>query len=365
MKRLRFSILIIFLISYMFALTSCADKSADISILSDTDTFIQTSSLNNKIDILWMIDSSNSMSEEQDNLATNFNSFISDFVSKGYDYNIAVSATDAWRYEYAPGIYSNLVRFRDGNIYSGSTADNSGMYLISLATDPTMVIPTFNTNVKVGITGSGDERAFDSIRQTLNATSVNGGYNFRRNDAYLAVVIVSDEEDFSRNDAGVNGCSGGSAAASCSNLRPVSEYVSYLDTYSGSVPADRKYSVSAIGVFDSACLTAAGASDHMGDRYAELAALTNGVTGSICDADFSPTLDAIQRNIAELSTQFRLSRTPIVSSIVVIINSINIPQDATNGWTYNSVNNSIVFHGTAVPAQGAAINITFDPTTLN
>lgn len=366
MKRLRFSLFVMFLLSYMFALTSCSDKSADISILSDTDTFFQATAVNNKLDILWMMDSSGSMAEEQANLANNFSSFISDFVTKGYEYNIAVAATDAWIYEYSQlSGAQKVVRFRDGDIYTSSTSDNSGTYLINMFLPD--VVGTFEKNIKVGIYGSGDERAFDSIRQSLTSP-VNTGYNFRRNDAFLAVIIVSDEEDFSRNDSSQSGCNGNPRPIGCQdqNLRPISDYTDFLDSYTSSSPTDRKYSVSSIGIFDADCLAANPSSDgHMGLRYAALTNATNGVLGSICDTNFSNNLKDIQNRISELSTQFRLSRTPIESSIVVIINGVTIAQNATNGWTYNSVNNSVVFHGSAIPAQGAAVNITFDPTTLN
>lgn len=367
MKKLRYSFLIVFFISYIFVLTSCADKSADISILSDTDIFYQSSSVNNKLDILFLVDSSGSMQEEQDNLANNFNAFIQDFVTKGYEYNIAVAATDAWQYEYSPGNsnYQRNVRFRDGNVYTGGTSDNSGIYLITNNTSN--VISTFSRNVKVGTSGSGDERAFDSIVQALTSP-INTPYQFRRDNAFLSIIIISDEEDFSRNNSSTNGCVGNPLPWECreQNLRPVSDYSTFLDGYTSSSSTDRKYSVNAIGVFDEDCLDANPSSGgHMGLRYAELAAETNGVIGSICDANFSETLNDIQSNISELSTQFRLSRTPIVSSIVVIINGVTIPQDATNGWTYNATNNSIMFHGSAVPPQGASVQITFDPTTLN
>ncbi len=351
----------------MFVLTSCADKSADISILSDTQEFYQTSSVNNKLDILFMVDSSGSMAEEQQNLADNFNAFIQDFVTKGYEYNIAVAATDAWQYEYnqTASTFKRNVQFRDGNVYTGGPADNSGVYLIT--NDTPDVINTFSTNVKVGISGSGDERAFDSIVQALTSP-LNAPHNFRRDDAFLSIIIISDEEDFSRNNPSVNGCTGSPFPDACKehNLRPISTYTNFLDNYTYSNPSDRKYSVNAIGIFDQACLNQNPSSGgHMGLRYAELADQTNGVIGSICDLNFSETLNAIQANISELSTQFRLNRTPIVSSIVVVINGVSIPQDTSNGWTYNSTNNSIVFHGSAVPPQGASIQITFDPTTLN
>lgn len=371
MNRLRYSFLILFLISYMIVLTSCGDKSADISILSDSQNFYQTNDLNNKLDILWMVDSSGSMAEEQQNLSDNFEAFITDFVTKGYDYNIAIGATDAWRYEYNPGNvnFQNYVKFRDGDIYLGGSGERSGIFMINnlLGAD---VIPTFKTNIKVGTIGSGDERAFDSIRQILEQTKdggLNNAFNFRRNDAFLAVIIISDEEDFSRDNPDIDGCSGIPTPEVCQdqNLRPVTEYISYLDGFTSSTSADRKYSVNAIGIFDEDCMDAnPSSSGHMGLRYAEIASLTNGVTGSICDTNFSENLNQIQSRIAELSTQFRLDRIPVVSSIVVKINGVVIPQDSTNGWTYRAVNNSIVFHGTAIPAQGSAIQITFDPTTL-
>ena len=359
----------------MFVLTSCGDKSANISILSDSQTFHQANDVNNKLDILWMVDSSGSMEEEQQNLADNFEAFITDFVSKGYEYNIAVAATDAWRYEYDPTnpFFQTYVKFRDGDVYMGGSGIRSGTFLINNLLgggDVTNIINTFKTNIKVGTIGSGDERAFDSIRQVLEQTKgsgYNSAYNFRRNDAFLAVIIISDEEDFSRNNPAINGCSGSPIPDDCQeqNLRPVSEYVNYLDTFTSSSSTDRKYSVNTIGIFDEVCMAAnPSSSDHMGLRYAEIASFTNGVTGSICDTNFSQNLNDIQSRIAELSTQFRLNRVPIVSSIVVNINGVDIPQNATNGWTYNATNNSIVFHGTAIPAQGAAIQIVFDPTTL-
>jgi hypothetical protein len=75
-------------------------------------------------------------------------------------------------------------------------------------------------------------------------------------------------------------------------------------------------------------------------------------------------LNSIQEKVLELNTQFYLTRTPLVSSIVVTVNGATVSQDATNGWTYNSTANSIVFHGTAIPAANASIAVNFDPTSV-
>jgi hypothetical protein len=48
----------------------------------------------------------------------------------------------------------------------------------------------------------------------------------------------------------------------------------------------------------------------------------------------------------------------------VAINGVSISQDSTNGWTYNSAANSIVFHGSAIPTQGDSIDVNFDPASV-
>ncbi len=282
MYKFKFTFLVGLFISYMFILTACGDKAADISILATSDSFVQSTAINNKVDILWVIDSSGSMAEEQQNLADNFSAFISRFITKGYDYHMAVTATDAWRREFNQSSYGYLAKFRDGNIYTGTTSDNSGIFMISPLTSN--IIDTFRTNIKVGITGSGDERAFDSIKQTLINTD-NDPYNFRRTDAFLAVVIVSDEDDFSRNSSGIVGCD----HSTCTNLRTIDSYKDFLDTYTGSVATDRKYNVSTITIIpgDTACMAANPSSGgNYGIRHVQLANETNGVVGNICDTNF-------------------------------------------------------------------------------
>src|SRR5262249_53957580 len=101
------------------------------------------------------------------------------------------------------------------------------------------------------------------------------------------------------------------------------------------------------------------------NRYSQLATATDGIAdGDICDTQFATSLDKIQSKIAELSTQFVLNRVPDVSTIVIAVNGVGIPQNASNGWTYNSTNNSIVFHGTAIPPQNASISVNFVPTSI-
>ena len=82
--------------------------------------------------------------------------------------------------------------------------------------------------------------------------------------------------------------------------------------------------------------------------------------------NFSENLEEIASRIVELSTRFKLSREPIPSSIVVKVSSVVVPENAANGWTYvvDSGSHYVEFHGAATPQQGAAIQVDFDPVSL-
>lgn len=330
---------------FTISLTGCGEEAPTFSLLPAGDVFYQNGSeLNNKLDIVFVIDNSLSMQEEQDNMAANFNAFITDFITKGYDYKIAVAATDSWLALFGQ---SAKARFRDGK---GTT--HSGYRVIDILTPNP--IDVFAINVNIGVSGTGDERAFQSFKTAL-LSDLNTG--FRRDDAYLSIIIVSDEDDFSW-----DGSSSLNQNYNDSRIHSVQSYVDWLDQYTQSTGAMRRYSVSTIAVTTPECRDLIGY-NVLGTRYMELANATDGIIGDICSPSFADSLNEIQTHIAELSTQFFLSRIPRVETIVVYVNNAVVPQDATNGWTYNSEANSIVFHGTAIPPQGAVISIDFEPFT--
>jgi hypothetical protein len=219
-------------------------------------------------------------------------------------------------------------------------------------------VNTFLVNVIQGTSGSGDERAFQSIQSTFQNA---GNTGFIRSNGFLAVVIVSDEDDFSHDTSDMQDTS-----VTNPNLHTTDRYVSYLDGITSSTAQNRNYSVNAITILDSACqasLNAQSAGRKIGIRYQEIAAKTQGVVGSLC-GDFGNTLENISNRIAELSTRFTLSRLPNISTIQAFINGVAIPMNAANGWTYESENNSVVFHGASIPPASAQVSVKFDPAAL-
>lgn len=332
-------------------LSSCDKGGADISILAATAQYQQASVFTpRKLDVLFVVDNSGSMSSSQSSLASNFPSFINYFKNKGYDFRIAVTTTDAFYADQFINSGCSLCNAQQAQFRSGTTpairiVDNLTPNLESV----------FSSNVQVGISGSGDERAFSSFKAALGS-SLNAG--FHRSDAFLSVILVSDEEDFSHDDINMN------ENYAQPTLHSVASYKSFLETFTaGQATVD--FSVSTISILDNACLTALGGGRKIGTRYMQLADATGGTKNSLCNS-FSTILDNISTSIAsQTQASFALNKIPNVSTIRVLIDGVLVPQDAANGWSYDSASNTISINGgTYQPQAGSAVTINFDPASL-
>lgn len=329
-------------------LTACSSPS--FSLAPEKNVFRQNSASHSKtVDILWVVDNSASMQTSQTNIANNFSAFIDQFLNRGMQFRMAFTTTDAYLSQFSGN--NQLSKFRDGSDAFG----HSGVFVIDNNT-PNMR-DVFITNIMMGINGAGDERAFQSIRETL-INPLNMG--FLRPDSHLSIIIVSDEDDFSHNESTSIGGQYSNPA-----LHSVDSYISFLDSFTSSIPTDRKYSVSAISILDQACfdiLHANSSGQKIGVRYMDIVSKTGGIQASLC-ANFATELNKISGRIIELASQFYLNRVPKLETLVITINGIKVPESATDGWTYNAQNNSVTFHGTMVPQEGAVISVDFEPLT--
>lgn len=330
------------------AITGCNKASSSYSLLADaTDYKQQAVLIPKKIDILWVVDNSGSMETSQNALAANFGSFISRFQASNYDFRMAVTTTDAWEKRFYDTPKS---RIRDG-----ADGLSSGVFVMDRETPNLNNV--FTINIKQGTAGNGNENAFESFRQTLLDP---WNSSFRRPEAFLAVIIVSDEEDFSSSVASFH------ENYNHPNLFPVSEYRDFLDSYTEIQTYGRNYSVSSIFITDVACRSALATptfTPKISTRLPALADMTNGTKASICD-NFGDSLQLISDSIIQLSAVFKLDREPREDTISIIVNGVVIPQDINNGWTYNPADLTITFHGSAVPNADADIKIDFYPKTI-
>ena len=232
-----------------------------------------------KLDILWVIDNSGSMSKIQNNLGKQFPSFLNGLESFNslVDYQISVTTTSAYRSNpsYNQQITSSnfsLSQFVDGD---GLTT-SSGVRIIKNSTPD--IKNVFFTNISPGIFGTADERAFNSIEETLT-NPLNQG--FVRKGSFLAIIIVSNEDDASWSSP-----LRADDETEDPKLHSVSRYDTFLRKLKGRSALGRNYMVNSIHVKDKDfdCLEeGSGYHAKFGVRYEELVRKTRGVSLSICD----------------------------------------------------------------------------------
>ncbi len=142
------------------------------------------------MDIIFVIDNSGSMHEEQTNLANNFPMFIevldqyTNPSGEHMDYRVAVTTTDA--------------DIATSGEFVGQAACGLGSHpwVDGPADD---VVTKFACMAEVGTNGSGQEKPFVTVQEALGTKAESGQINngfYRENQAsLLVVVIITDEDD--------------------------------------------------------------------------------------------------------------------------------------------------------------------------
>jgi Abnormal spindle-like microcephaly-assoc'd, ASPM-SPD-2-Hydin/Flagellar-associated PapD-like len=166
-----------------------------------SDRFVQV--MLDQVDVLFVIDNSLTMMEEQQSLGQNFAAFMSAALSGGIDYHIGVTTTGINRSSEDPPLVCA------GGVGGGEAgrlfpADNSSPRIITPSTPNAAAVFAYNTTV-----GNCPqvERGFDAAYRALSPPLVDsvddprtslandGNAGFLRPDARLAIVFVSDEDD--------------------------------------------------------------------------------------------------------------------------------------------------------------------------
>ena len=276
------------------------------------------------VDVLFVVDNSGSMEQEQTKLAANFSTFIQYFIDLELDFQLAVVTTDT------------------------ENPAQSGKFQGT----PTILKPTtanlvgaFGANAAVGTAGSGNERGLEAAKLALSEPNLSGmNAGFLRENALLAIVIVSDEED-------------GGSEADAPPQPPVSDYVNHFLSLKGGNAGKVNFSAIA-GDVPGGC-SSVDAEAGPGQRYADAVNALSGVFGSICAEDFGPILDQLGATISGLATGFPTQYQPVVDSITVKVDGAVIPQDPFNGWTWNTAIGGVVFAPPAVPPLCAVVEISY------
>jgi len=305
-----------------------------------TDLFMQDSSA--KVDVLFVIDNSGSMMEEQQNLGQNFAAFLHAAQQQNVDYRIAVTTTGI---DPSPGGWSVCP--------GGAEGGEAGRFFPVDGSSPRIITPTTNNaagvfanNVKVGWchwNEQGIEAAYRALSPPLvnsadapNTPQANdGNAGFLRSDAKLAIVFLSDENDYT------------------SSI--VNDDVSFYETFFKGLKGNDPSMLTISAIVGPETLSSCPTASSSGTRYIKLAQSTGGVVESICTTNWAQSLMAIGGNTFGPRRVFPLSQVPTdPQQIVVDVNGM-----AASGWTYDAATNSIVFMESATPAAGAVVQVTY------
>ncbi len=283
-----------------------------------TDSFEQLAQT--QLDMLFVIDNSCSMEDEQEKLKTNIHSFISTLVTLDIDFQLAVTTTD--------------VELEAGKFVGTPKIINT--------TSITQAVSDFAKNATLGINGSGYEQGLEAAYLALSAPLINNeNKGFLRPDANLGVVFVTDEED--------------------SSPQPVTFYSNFFQSIKGWQNAS-KVSASAMLFHTNqipgypACTRSFGGVETFGSRYEAVVNNLNGIIYPLC-TDWYNALSSFAQTAAGYHTRFFLSSQPDPSTIVIEVNNIAV---GSQYYEYDPNSNSINFKPMAVPPFGAVILVTYN-----
>lgn len=296
-----------------------------------SDIFFQTPR-NNMVDILFIDDNSGSMEEEQRLLGQRFSSFISGLST--LDWQIGITTTDVSNGKY--GLKGKILELagRPGEKILKATTPNADTVFANTIQRPETL--SCSTGTFDDCPSGVEQPLYASILAMEKRNSDNRG--FFRDGADLAIVILSDEDEMSN---------GPSSATKPKDV---------VDKFKSLWGREKRFSVFGIIIEpgDQTCLdeqvNQSGNTGYFGIFAHTLTRMTGGVTGSICERDYSSTLENIGEKVLELSNSFELAHTPINGSVrVTLTPAQNTP------WSVRG--NKLMFN--QAPQPNTRIDVTY------
>ena len=291
-------------------------------------------------DILFVIDNSCSMDNNQAQLATNFPIFMEFFEGSGLDYHIAAVSTDV-----------------DLTTQAGILRESDGIRFITPSVQNAPAV--FDGMARLGATGSGREAGLEAAFTALELKAdVPENVGFFREDAALHTVVLSDENDQSN--------------LSSPEVIALQEFIRWYDGLKTSLD---ERSFSSIVCYPDCVVYI---SETHGARYLQVTEEIGGVEADIQREAWERVLERLGIQASGLKKEYFLSQQPVVDTIEVrvlrdtggaqpaeilfepaVFDDTQDPPVLIDGeWTYDAVRNSISFQE-FLPSPLDVVNVTY------
>lgn len=300
-------------------------------------------------DILWVIDNSGSMGQEQEGIARNAGPFIDVALDRKIDFRMGVTSTD-------------MDGGLKGRLYPLDQKHPRILTNRGLRED---LEKDWEYLIKQGTSGSGNEKGLAAARAALSPPLISsldlpetpekydGNLGFLRRDANLTIIIVSDERDSSYE-----------VAPSSTYWE---EYVSFFRNIKGERRSDSMLRVHTITGGLEGCATAGVATG-----YNEVAEATGGIIQSICASDWSEALQEIADSALSFESCFTLHGLPGPQPgetstdpedwLQVMFDGKPQPRRSPSGnvvWRYDAETNEICFDPYYAPRPSDYVDVTY------
>jgi hypothetical protein len=273
-----------------------------------TDTIVQVSIP--EVDVLWIIDNSCSMDDEQEELVDNYGAFLDFFLGSGLDYHIGVVSTDAGE--------------------GGRLQESNGLRWIDEDTpNPAGV---FAGMALLGTGGDGCEQGLGTSYLALEFQELNEG--FLREASSLHSVVISDEADQS-------GISVDESVGWYGGLRPTE---------------DRSFSAIASWFPTADCVAS-------GNNYHDVVAGVGGISWGIDEGGWPLVLEQLGIRAAGLRQEYFLSHVPRPETLdvsVETVEGVTMAYQQGPDYTYDPTRNSITFAGDIYPPPLSSVVVRYE-----
>ncbi|MFZ3228580.1 MAG: hypothetical protein WA160_00120 [Pseudobdellovibrio sp.] len=295
----------------------------------------------NKVDVLVVVDDSNSMLPDNVKLSQKLQGFVTSLTTAGIDWQMCATVTHSQLANST--MYWGLSRNWTGYIGTPQWILNPG------AVDPYGIFTNTILAIGAGWANTDDERGIKAAWWNVEYNPYNSCH---RQDASLAVIVLSDEDERSV---------GGDSSQTFYNgefqlLEGDDQAYGFVNKIKQTFGLLKRVSVNSIIVKpgDAACMAAqdaGGAKSHYGYKYNELSQLTGGYVGSICDADYSSNLYYFKDRLVN-----SLASIPLECAAVGVISvDISPSMGAVNTQMQN---NNLIF-SPAIPA-GRTVTVKYN-----
>jgi len=269
------------------------------------DEFIQAPGA--EVDVLFVVDNSSGMQEEQVALAENIPYFLDFYLGSGLDYHIGVVSTDM-----ADPTHSGQLRQIAGD-----------RWLHDQTADPVNVLSQM---ILLGTNGSDEERGRDAAHSALVTLAGGANAGFLRPNSSLSVIVLSDEDDGSSNISHI-------------------DWVAWLQGEQANRPS---VTLNAIVEFDD------------GLQYIDATNAVGGVLWDIDGGDYDEPVEQIGMATSGLVQEFPLTEIPVLGTIAVEVEDEGVVYMFASevDWQYNLDHNAIVFTE-FVPSALSTIRVSY------